>query len=103
MRKLKINEINLNNYFDEYGVYDLEEVLDNLDLYLGISKNELITKFCSYDDIISVDMVCNYCRKSFNTWSLDVKFIESNIDHFIRNRVVDYDFLLSKYNIYKNK
>lgn len=99
---MKEKNIDLNNEFNDEGVYSVSDILNNLDKYVGLSLEELMVKFCHMDDIIGIEKVCTYCRDNFSYLS-ESKFVDSSVEEFINGRISDYEFLKESYTIYKEK
>lgn len=99
---MSIKEVKLDNYFCEYGLYDMIDVLNNLECYIDIDLNSLVEKFCCGNNITSVDEVISYCTNNFDRLS-ESNFCESITSDVIDSRIRDYEILLESYNIYKHK
>lgn len=89
--------------FEEYGIYDMQEILENLKSYTGYSAEELIIKFSNfYKDIIDIVQVEEYCYKNFNR--LDESKYHSKLNKYmLEKRITDYNHFYKMLYIYKNK
>lgn len=99
---MEIKNVRIADRFDDYGVYDMRDILNNLVSYIGISLEDLMVKFCSADNIISVDQVRDYCENNFELL-VKVGNGGNSYQDIIDSRISDYQFFVDSYNIYKNK
>ena len=85
--------INFNNYYDEYGVYDVNDVLNKFNLFFDMSFSSLLLFFLEFDRyIISRDDVLFYCEDELGLDICDVN-----------KRVNDYNVFYKKIYIYREK
>lgn len=96
-------EVRLKDVFDEYGVYNVGDVICYFDKYLGYSYSDLFDKFRTINDsIVTKDLVISYCLNNYDKL-YESKF-ESNINMgIIKKRISDYEVFCKILDIYKYK
>jgi hypothetical protein len=89
--------------FDEYGIYDVKGIVDNLESYFGFSYDDLINKFSTfYDDVIEIEKIKKYCYDNLSELN-ESRFNLEIGEGVIQKRVVDYNHFYKLLYIYKNK
>ena len=94
---------NIREMFDEYGVYNIRDVISNFEEITNISFISLIAELCNNNNnIITKEEIINYCNNNFSNLyeSKNNKKINEEI---IKRRLFDYDILSKIINIYKEK
>ncbi len=94
---------NIREMFDEYGVYNIRDVISNFEEITNISFLSLIAKLCNNNNnIITKEEIINYCNNNFSNLyeSKNNKIINEEI---INRRLIDYDTLSNIINVYKKK
>lgn len=94
---------NIREKFDEYGVYNIRDVISNFEEITNISFLSLIAELCNNNNnIITKEEIINYCNNNFSNLyeSKNNKKINEEI---IKRRLFDYDILSKIINIYKEK
>ena len=87
----------------EYGVYNIEDIINDFINIFGKSFITLINNFLSTDkNIISKEEIKNYCTQNFQNLN-ESKYIDNINDIIINSRFQDYDVLRKIINIYKEK
>lgn len=95
-------DIELNDFFRDDGVYDVNDILIDLDKYVGIDFVNLLMKFFDTNDIFDRCFIQKYCVSSFPLWKSNGS-VDDISDDFVMDRLDDYDFLRQCYDIYKKK
>ena len=94
---------NIRDYFEEYGVYNVIDIINNFKEYFGIDFTTLLKEFYNKnEEVISQKEVINYCKNNYS--NLNESRIHKNINkNIIAKRIYDYNIYYKKINIYKNK
>ena len=94
---------NIREMFDEYGVYNIRDVISNFEEITNISFISLIAKLDNNNNnIITKEEIINYCNNNFSNL-YESKYNKIINEEIIKRRLFDYDILSKIINIYKEK
>ena len=94
---------NIREMFDEYGVYNIRDVISNFEEITNISFISLIAKLDNNNNnIITKEEIINYCNNNFSNL-YESKYNKIINEEIINRRLIDYDTLSNIIKVYKKK
>lgn len=96
-------EVRLEDMFDEYGIYNVNDIICSFDKYLGYDFSDLFSKFETIEEkIVTRDEVISYCMCNYD--KLDESRFSDNVNmRVVKKRVDDYRHFCKILDIYKYK
>lgn len=98
-----MRKINIRDYYEEYGLYNTKDIINNFENIYGMELPELTSNLLLTEKrILSKEQIIYYCTNNFN--NLNESFYKEEIDdEIIKTRLRDYRILNKNISIYKQK
>ena len=66
-----MREVRISDMFHDFGLFDMKQIKENLEDYVGYSFKDICLKFCNmYNEIVDVKLIRDYCMENFDKGSL---------------------------------
>lgn len=92
---ISMREVRISDMFDDFGLFDMKQIKENLEDYVGYSFKDICLKFCNMNnEIVDVKLIRDYCMENYDKL-LESNFIPDINEKIIRKREIDYNYFIN--------